>query len=106
MNRGRWSFICGPALYTTMLVLASSAAALAQASRAAITGTVTDTQGAVVSGANVTATNVGTGITRQVTTTGDGRYQFGSIFDPGTYTIKVEMQGFQSEVRNNVELLK
>jgi len=104
MSRKCCSLIRGSRLAAALLVLLIPVASFAQASRAAITGAVTDTQGAAVSGATVTVTNVGKGVTRQVTTAEDGRYQFGSIFDPGTYTVKVEMQGFKTATSEQIVL--
>ncbi|HSE97324.1 MAG TPA: carboxypeptidase-like regulatory domain-containing protein, partial [Blastocatellia bacterium] len=47
---------------------------LAQTTTATISGVVTDTNGATVSGARITATNVGTNLSRSVTTDSEGRY--------------------------------
>src|SRR5215469_15252431 len=41
-----------------------------------IVGTVTDQSGAVISGGSVTATDLGKGTKRTVTTAGDGQYEF------------------------------
>jgi len=86
-------------LVTLMLALPASAQ-----NRASITGTVTDTQGAAVSGAIVTATNTGTGVTKQSKTSDEGRYSFGAVFDPGTYTVKVELQGFKTATSEQLVL--
>ncbi len=59
-----------------------------------INGTVTDPQGAVVSGATVTVTNVNTGVSRPPITTGpNGNYAFTNV-EPGTYDVKVAAPGF------------
>ena len=50
--------------------------AFAQQTLGALNGTVTDSTGAVVSGATVQITGVGTGIQRSVTSSGSGAYQF------------------------------
>jgi hypothetical protein len=68
-----------------------------------ITGEVTDPSGAILVGATVTATNPLTGATRQTVTNTAGNYSFPAL-QPGTYVVKVEMQGFAAEVRNGVEL--
>src|SRR5512146_3172518 len=58
------------------------------------TGTVTDPQGAVISGATVTITNINTGVTRPSINTGpDGAYTFTNL-EPGTYDVKVTAPGF------------
>jgi outer membrane receptor protein involved in Fe transport len=68
-----------------------------------ITGVVTDPTGAVVAGAAVTVTNPQTGLTRAATTNTAGNYVFPAL-QPGTYNVRVEMQGFRTEVRSDVQL--
>src|SRR5216684_869242 len=68
-----------------------------------ITGVVTDSSGGLVVGATVTVTNPETGVTRTATTNTAGNYTFPSLL-PGVYSVKSEMQGFQAEIRNGVEL--
>ncbi len=66
-----------------------------------IVGTVTDPSGAVVSNASVTATNNATGVTTRATTTSDGTYTITDLI-PGTYTVKVQKEGFKAGVYENV----
>ncbi len=68
-----------------------------------ITGVVTDTSGAVVAGATVTVTNTQTNATRTAVTNSVGNYSFPAL-QPGVYSVKVEIQGFQPEIRSAVEL--
>src|SRR5438270_8767527 len=68
-----------------------------------ITGVVTDSGGGLVVGAAVTVTNPETNLTRTAMTNGSGNYTFPSLL-PGTYSVKTEMQGFQGEIRNRIEL--
>ncbi|MGH9900828.1 MAG: carboxypeptidase-like regulatory domain-containing protein [Pyrinomonadaceae bacterium] len=77
-----------PALRLFCLLLLAAHAAPAQTSTSSITGTVTDTSGAVVAGATVTATNEATGVTQTQQTTGAGLYAF-TVLPVGTYTIAV-----------------
>ena len=65
------------------------------ASTGALTGVVTDPSGAVIGGATVTLTNIGTGQTRTATTNTNGNYTF-SLIPPGTYSIKFEAPGFKT----------
>src|SRR5271165_5312400 len=67
-------------------------------------GTVTDPQSAVITGAVVTLSNAATGFNRSVTTGSGGEYQFVQVA-PGTYKIVVEMVGFASLTRTDVQLL-
>ncbi len=76
---------------------------LAQAPSGEITGTVTDSTGAIVSGATVTVTNPATNVSRTVATNESGIYTLPAM-PPGAYNVKVEMKGFGAQVRNNVEL--
>src|SRR5438876_10315350 len=69
--------------------------AVAQTGTSNITGTVRDTQGAVVPGATVTAKNDATGVAGTQTTNDSGLYAFTSL-PVGNYTITVEKQGFKT----------
>ena len=68
-----------------------------------ITGVVSDPSGGVVVGASLTVTNPQTNFTRRTTTNSAGNYSFPSL-QPGLYNVRAEMQGFQTEIRNGVEL--
>ena len=61
----------------------------------ALTGTVADPSGAVISGATVTVTNTGTGQERDATTDASGTYKF-SLLPPGTYKVKFAASGFKT----------
>ena len=69
-----------------------------------LAGTVTDKSGAVVVGANVTATEVATNTTRRETTNSLGAYRF-DVLAPGAYIVKATMKGFATVSASNVELL-
>jgi hypothetical protein len=73
------------------------AAANAQSFRGIILGTVTDSTGAAISGANVTVKNLDTGLTRVVTTSGDGTYSVPEL-PIGNYSVTVENSGFKTAV--------
>ena len=68
-----------------------------------ITGYVTDESGAVIPAAQVTVTNVQTGVSTERTTETSGLYIFTNLI-PGTYTVSVVATGFQKFVRENVVL--
>jgi len=87
-----------------LFVLAAlSTSAFAQAS-ATITGRVVDAADAVVPNAAVTVTNLATGVARNTVTNSEGLYTVPGL-TPANYSVKVELQGFQTVQRNNVELL-
>ena len=67
----------------------------------AIVGQVSDASGATVPGANVTVTNKETGARRNARTDSEGRFNFPQL-KPGTYSIKVELDGFEPELNENV----
>jgi len=78
------------------------APACAQVS-AALSGTVGDPSGGLVSAAMVTAKNVDTGAARSTPTDAEGRYQFLSL-PVGEYEIRGAKAGFTEEVRQGVHL--
>src|SRR5947207_11552447 len=65
----------------------------AQSTTATLSGTVEDTNGAVVPGASITAVNNGTQLTRKTTTNEQG-YFIIPLLPPGSYTLKAQAQGF------------
>jgi len=67
----------------------------------AIGGGVTDSSGAVVPGANVTARNLGTSATVKATTDGNGRYFIGHL-QPGTYSLEISAKGFGAYKATNI----
>jgi hypothetical protein len=94
-NRSKWNEI-GTKLGVSLAMLALAAGiAFAQGGEADIIGTVTDSSGAVIPTAQVTLTNVETGVARTVTTQ-DGQYIFSPV-SPGTYNISVKATNFQTQ---------
>jgi hypothetical protein len=90
-------------LLATVLLLAPSTA-WAQKVTAAITGKVTDTSGAAIAGAKVTATDLERGTTQQTVTNTDGDYNIPQV-PVGIYTVKVENAGFQTAQQSNLTLV-
>jgi Carboxypeptidase regulatory-like domain len=83
----------GAGLVAVMLLLLAMPALHAQTT-AQISGTVSDTTGAIIPGATVTLVNEATQDTRVVKTNGDGLYSFPALL-PSSYTIKVTAKGFE-----------
>ena len=78
-----------------VLLLVAVPCLLAQTSESgAITGTVKDTTGAVITTASVTITSLGTGQKRTVTTGDTGIYNF-TLLAPGSYSLAIEAKGFK-----------
>jgi len=67
----------------------------------AITGKVSDPQGAVVPNAAVTVTNTGTNSTVNVTATNDGSFRVPNL-QPGIYTVEVSVEGFETFKKENI----
>ncbi|MGO8790277.1 MAG: carboxypeptidase regulatory-like domain-containing protein [Terriglobia bacterium] len=93
------------------LVLGVAFPSPAQTFFGSILGTVTDSAGAVVPGANTTLTNEGTGEHRSVPTDSTGNYRYVNLI-PGSYRLDVEKDGFKRvdrpgivvEVQNSVRI--
>lgn len=75
-------------------------AALAQAT-GTIAGVVTDESGAVLPGATVEVTNTATGQTRMAVTGADGHFTV-PLLQPGSYDVKMTLEGFRVFVRQGV----
>src|ERR1700752_5422281 len=84
------------------LLLATNASAQL-ASQTALVGTVTDSDGLVVPGAQVTAVNAGTRDTYEATTNAEGYYNI-QFVRTGTYDIAVTLTGFQTSRVTGVEV--
>jgi Carboxypeptidase regulatory-like domain len=86
------------------LVLTNGASrSQAQVLYGSLVGTVTDQSGAVVPGAQITATEVQTGQTRQDTADSSGRYSVVNLL-PGTYNITVDAKGFKKFQQQNLTI--
>ncbi|QNI30560.1 carboxypeptidase regulatory-like domain-containing protein [Alloacidobacterium dinghuense] len=81
------------ALFLVLLGLQNRA--LAQVTYATVHGTVTDSSGAVVPNATVTAINTSTGIKTTVTSDSQGYYTMPQLQIGGPYTVTVHAAGFE-----------
>jgi hypothetical protein len=82
-------------------LMAPSAVKAQVAGTGEISGTVTDSSGAVVGGATVTATLVDQNTSTVRTTTGAGDYTITPL-TPGTYSVLVTAKGFETYVQQNI----
>ena len=80
------------AVAVTLFVLLA-VSAFAQFEKGSLGGTVTDSSGAVISGASVTITSTETGAIRNATTDSNGSFTMTAL-SPGTYEIQVAQKGF------------
>jgi hypothetical protein len=90
-------------LFLFLLAALIPAPAWAQTQLGTLFGTVTDTSGAVVPGAEVSVENVSTGLKRDGRTDKTGEYQLVGL-PTGRYTLRVQKEGFQTEVREGIPL--
>src|SRR5713226_6661807 len=75
-----------------------------QTTNGSIQGTVTDSSGATLSRATVTARNLDTGLTNSTVTTDAGLYSLPNL-PPGRYSVKVEATGLKKYEREGVTVL-
>ncbi len=85
------------------VMLGTSSQAWAQAGTSTLTGTVKDSQGGVMPGVTVTATQPATGSSRNTVSGEQGVYRFPGLA-PGLYNVKFELQGFKTYVRDQIAL--
>lgn len=86
-----------------LLMLLTFGAVNAQEFRGAITGSVTDPNGAVVPAATVAVQNVETNVTAEVQTNEEGAYTFPLLL-PGRYKITVTAPNFKTSVREDIQV--
>ena len=90
-------------LVLIVLIAAAGLGSLAAQTTGTILGTLKDQSGAVLPGAEITVTNIDTGITRTATSGARGEFRI-SALAVGTYDIQAGMTGFQSGVRKGITL--
>jgi hypothetical protein len=88
-----WSLIAVALLSATLLSIATLPVASQTTTLGTITGTVTDSTGAVVPDATVTIKDTATGDVRTTQTNSAGRYVFINV-NPGKYDVTITKQGF------------
>src|SRR5437763_8995310 len=95
MKRALWISVC--------LCVCLAIEAFGQSSNARLSGTVSDTTGAVLPGVEVKATNNATGVVSTVISNDAGAYNFASLL-PGAYTISASLPAFQTQTYRDVQL--
>ena len=88
---------------TLTIAFLCNVAVFGQTNRGGISGTVTDATGAVIPGAKVLITNLGTNQLVTLTTSEAGSYSATSL-EPVTYSVAVEVVGFKKAVVNAVKV--
>jgi len=91
------------AALSALLLAGAARDARAQSLTGTITGTVTDTQDAVIPGADVALVNQATNDARRTVTNESGNFVFAAV-PLGTYTLTVEIQGFSKFEAKDIAL--
>jgi hypothetical protein len=91
-------------LSSFLFVMAAASFSGFSQSNTLLRGTVIDPQGGTIANAKVALSNAETGFSRAVVTDPRGEYQFVQVA-PGTYKVVVEMPGFTTLTRTDVQLL-
>jgi hypothetical protein len=87
----------------TLFVSLASIQLCAQIAAGGVAGTVKDSTGAVVRGAQITLTNEATRVTKKTVSTSTGTYIFSDV-PIGTYTLKATSRGFRTYVDTGIQI--
>jgi Carboxypeptidase regulatory-like domain len=90
-------------LVAACLTLVWCIPSVGQVLKGSISGTVVDPQGAVVSGAQVKATDTATGGTLTTKSDNAGLFRF-NLIATGNYKVEITAQGFKTEVQNGIQV--
>src|SRR6266850_847269 len=75
-----------------------------QSATAEFNGSVVDQSGAVLPGAAITIAEESTGLVRTAVSSDTGRFVIPAV-QPGVYTVRAELSGFQTQSRTGVRIL-
>jgi len=96
-------YVSTACLLLALILPSLSARAWPQTQLASVFGTITDASGAVISDAHLTFVNKSTGLKREVSTDLNGQYRVTGL-PTGSYSARVEKEGFQTQVREELAL--
>ena len=97
------NYISRACLLLALFLALFSSYAWPQTQLATVFGTITDASGGVISGAQVTILNQSTGLKRDASTDSTGQYHIAGL-PTGNYSVRVEKEGFQTQVREGIAL--
>jgi hypothetical protein len=103
MPKARLISLLARVFFGVNAILLVATVAGAQISTATISGTVSDSQGAVLADAKIIITNTETGVSANSVTNKDGAYTVSSL-PIGSYKIEAQKDGFKTSVRGPVVL--
>src|SRR5262245_23815671 len=95
--------LCRTQCVVVLALALLSAAAFGQSFRGTILGTVRDTTGAILPGATITVTNVGTNVSRTAVTNETGDFVIPELI-VGRYSLTASLAGFKKEVLTSLDL--
>ena len=101
LSRAVW--VCCFAVLALLFVPIRSASGQTQSASATLSGTVTDSSGAVIPNAMVTVVSTAEHFQRQEQTNGSGLYVF-TLLPPGQYSLTVEKEGLSPYTQTNITL--
>jgi hypothetical protein len=91
-------------ILSLVLMIFTVSGVFAQTGTTSLRGTVVDNSGGAVVGATVKLTEPSLAVQRSTVSNGTGAYEFLSL-QPGTYSLRVEAQGFRAYDQRNIQLL-
>jgi Carboxypeptidase regulatory-like domain/TonB dependent receptor len=103
MPRTAWAPLSLSVFLSVCLIAGQNPALHAQNSTATIAGTVSDSEGAVLSNTKIVVTNTQTGVSTTSATNGAGAYSVPSL-PIGSYRIEAQHEGFKTNVREPIVL--
>src|SRR5208282_4275411 len=92
------------AMAVAVFLLSAATALMRAQDTASLTGTVLDSTGAVLPGAQVAVTNTEHGISRTTVTNSDGEYSVPALPAPSSYNVTITAQGFKKYEAKGVVL--
>jgi hypothetical protein len=104
MNTKSSRYTCAFLTFCCLLLSLFAASSRAQSTQGTILGTVKDSSGSVVPGADIKITNADEGATLAYSSDESGNFLIPDL-KPGRYRIEVQKDGFKGEVHNDVQLL-
>src|SRR5260221_4608662 len=90
-------------LMAVALCLMTATVSNAQVLYGSLTGNITDPGGAVVKGAKVQTTNLGTGDVKTMVTDDHGSFTFSDL-QPGVYKLTISLTGFKTSFKDDVKV--
>jgi hypothetical protein len=90
-------------LLSCLVLFCISTSIKAQRTTASLSGTVTDTSGAVIPSASITVKDIHTGATVAAKSNGQGVYVISNL-EAGSYKLVVKSPGFRDHERSGIEI--